>query len=70
MTASGGIYLDFTNRMSIPKNVTEESNQGRQLQESLKIFDTLQLQEMIKVNLIDESDSDVEKNKKFNWNVT
>ena len=56
--------------MSVPKNVNEESNRGRRLQESLEIFDTLQFHEMIKVDLIDESDGDIVKNKNFNWNVT
>ena len=56
--------------MSVPKNLPEESSQGRRLRESLEIFDTLQFQEMIKVDLLDESDSDIEKNKNFNWNVT
>ena len=56
--------------MIVPKNVPEKSNRGRRLQEPLKFFDLLQFHEMIKVDLIDESDSEIEKNKNFSWNVT
>lgn len=74
VTATGDVFLNFSNNMQVPRNVTSESSKSRRRLEEvdgfIDIYDTLKIHEMLEVELIDKSDTDLEANKNFIWNVT
>ena len=55
--------------MSVPENKVTSNENGRRL-ESFEILDSLQINDMVQIDLIDYSDSDLPENKSFKWNIT
>ena len=73
MTAFGVVKIIFSNEMYVPSPRNEKSdaekNQTRNLMTSEDPLEMIKQYEMIKIDLIDESEKDNLPNKTFTWNI-